>query len=164
MPTYAVTGASGHFGRRVIQTLLARGVPAEEIVAIARTPEKVADLSARGVDVRQADYAVPPSLGPALAGVRRLLLVSGNEVGNRVAEHTAVIEAAKKAGVERIVYTSMLNADTSKNPLAPEHQGTEEVIRASGLPYTLLRNGWYIENYTAQIAHFLTTGAIPAAR
>jgi uncharacterized protein YbjT (DUF2867 family) len=163
MPTYAVTGAGGHFGRRVIGTLLARDVPAEEIVAIARTPEKVADLSARSVDVRQADYTDPPSLAPALAGVRRLLLVSGSEVGNRVAEHTSVIEAAQKAGVERIVYTSILNADTSKNPLAPEHQGTEAVIRASGLPYTLLRNGWYTENYTIQTARFLNTGEILGA-
>lgn len=163
MPTYAVTGASGQFGHRVVETLLDRGVPPEEIVAVARTPEKAADLSAREVDVRQADYSDPPTLDPALEGVRRLLLVSGNEVGYRVAEHTSVIDAASRAGVERILYTSMLNADTTLNPIAPEHKETEAVIRASGLPYTMLRNGWYIENYTGQLQQYLDSGEITGA-
>lgn len=163
MPTYAVTAASGHLGHRVVETLLDRGVPAEEIVAVARTPEKAADLEARGVDVRQADYSDPPTLDPAVEGVRRLLLVSANEVGYRVAEHAAVIDAASRAGVERILYTSILNADTTFNPMAPEHQETEAAIRASGLPYTMLRNGWYIETYTSQMEQYLNTGEILGA-
>jgi NAD(P)H dehydrogenase (quinone) len=163
MPAYAVTGASGHFGRRAIETLLDRGVPAAEIVAVARTPEKISDLAGRGVQVRQADYTQPGTLPAALDGVRRLLLVSGSELGNRVAEHTNVIEAAKAAGVERILYTSIVNADATKNPIAPEHQGTEAVLRASGVPYALLRNSWYMENYTSQVAQYVQGGQILGA-
>jgi NAD(P)H dehydrogenase (quinone) len=163
VPTYGVTGASGQLGRRVVENLLSRGVPAAEIVAVVRAPQSVADLAARGVDVRAGDYSRPETLPAALAGVRRLLLVSGSEPGQRVPQHAAVVEAAKAAGVERLRYTSILRADTSTNPLAGEHKATEEVIAASGLPYTLLRNSWYTENYTRQLQQYLDTGQIVGA-
>jgi NAD(P)H dehydrogenase (quinone) len=157
MTTYAVTGATGHLGRLVVAELLARGVPATDVVALARTPEKAADL---GVPVRRADYSDPTTLPAALAGVDVLLLVSGNELGKRVAQHTAVIEAAKAAGVGRVGYTSIAAADRSANPLAPEHKVTEEALQASGLPFTLLRANWYLENYTAQLPQYLAQGEV----
>ena len=163
MPTYGITGASGQLGRQVVENLLARGVPAGEIVAVVRSPEKVADLAARGVQVRQGDYSAPETLPAAVAGVRRLLLISGSEPGRRVAQHSAVVDAARAAGVERLLYTSILRADTSTNPLAGEHRATEEVIAAAGLPYTFLRNSWYTENYTGQLAQYLQTGEIVGA-
>ncbi len=163
MTTYAVTGATGPFGHHVVQSLLERGVAPRDIVAIVRTPANAADLAARGVDVRTGDYSQPDSLPPALAGVDRLLLVSGSEVGQRVAQHAAVIDAAKAAGVGRILYTSILRADTSEIALAVEHKATEELIVASGLPYTILRNGWYLENYTGRLAEYLSRGVIADA-
>lgn len=163
MTTYAVTGATGHLGRLVVEELLSRGVPATDVVAIARTPEKAADLAERGVQVREGDYDRPETLPAALDGVQRLLLVSGSEPGARVAQHTAVIDAAKAAGVGRIAYTSILNADDTTNPLAGEHQATEQVLRASGVPVTLLRNGWYTENYTDRLAEFAERGEIVGA-
>lgn len=163
MPTYAVTGASGHLGRLVVEHLLARGVPASEVVAVVRTPSRATDLAERGVVVREGDYARPETLSDALAGVRKVLLVSGTEVGRRVAQHTAVIEAARAAGVERVLYTSILDADTTANPLAPDHRGTEAALRASGVPFTVLRNGWYTENYTARLAEYLERGEIVSA-
>lgn len=163
MTTYAVTGATGHLGRLVVEELLSRGVPAADVVAIARTPEKAADLAERGVQVREGDYDRPETLPAALDGVQRLLLVSGSEPGARVAQHTAVIDAAKAAGVGRIAYTSILNADDTTNPLAGEHQATEQVLRASGVPVTLLRNGWYTENYTDRLAEFAERGEIVGA-
>lgn len=163
MPIYAVTGASGHLGRRVIEELLARGIAPADVVAVVRAPSKAADLAARGVQVRLGDYSRPDTLPAALAGVKRLLLVSGSEPGQRVAQHTAVIEAAKAAGVERIAYTSSLNADDTTSPLAGEHQGTEQVLRSAGVPFTLLRNGWYTENYTDQLDQYLQQGAILGA-
>ncbi|WP_125776066.1 SDR family oxidoreductase [Antribacter gilvus] len=163
MPTYAVTGATGHLGHRVVEELLTRGVPASDVVAVVRTPSKAADLAARGVVVREGDYSRPETLPAALAGVDRLLLVSGNEPGQRVAQHSAVIDAAQAAGVGRIAYTSILNADHTSNPLAGEHQGTEQAVRASGLPFTLLRNGWYTENYTGQLDQYLQRGEVVGA-
>ena len=160
MTTYAVTGSTGHLGRLVVQELLARGVPATDVVALARTPEKAATL---GVPVRPVDYSDPASLPEALAGVDVLLLVSGNEVGKRLSQHTAVIEAAKAAGVQRVAYTSIANADHSANPLTPEHKATEDVLRASGLPFTILRDNWYLENYTAQLPVQLEHGVVGAA-
>ena len=156
MTTYAVTGATGHLGRLVVQELLAR-VPATDVVALARTPEKAADL---GVQVRRADYSDPATLPEALTGVDVLLLVSGNEVGQRIAQHTNVIKAAEAAGVGRVAYTSIANADHSTNPLQPEHKATEDVLRASGLPFTILRDNWYLENYTAQLPQYLATGEV----
>ncbi|MGW3604895.1 MULTISPECIES: NAD(P)H-binding protein [unclassified Micromonospora] len=163
MPTYAVTGATGRLGRLVIQQLLDTGVSAAEIAAIVRTPEKAADLAARGVEIRRATYDDPSMLPGAVAGVRRLLLISGDTPGQRVRQHTAVIDAAKLAGVERLIYTSILRADTTTNPLAPEHKATEEILAASGLPHTVLRNSWYTENYTDQLPQYLRTGTILGA-
>ncbi|KEP71607.1 NmrA family transcriptional regulator [Thioclava dalianensis] len=142
--TLALTGATGQLGRLVIEKLTALN-PAQPVVALARSPEKAREL---GVEVRPFDYDQPDTLAPALDGVETLLLISGSEVGRRVPQHEAVIAAAKTAGVGHIVYTSLLHADTSTLGLAPEHLATEEVLRASGLAHTLLRNGWYTENYT----------------
>jgi NAD(P)H dehydrogenase (quinone) len=163
MTTYAVTGATGQLGRIVVEELLSRGVSASDVVAIVRTPSKATDLTERGVQVREGDYARPETLPTALAGVDRLLLVSANEPGTRVALHTAVIDAAKAAGVGRIAYTGILKAGNTSNPLAGEHEGTEEVLRASGIPISILRNGWYIENYTQQLGQYLERGEIAGA-
>ena len=163
MTTFAITGASGKLGHLAVQALLERGVPASHIVAIVRTPAKADDLARRGVQVREGDYTRPDTLGAALVGVDRLLLVSSNEPGQRVHHHTNVISAAKAAGVSRIVYTSILNADNTTNPLAGEHQGTEQVLKDMGVPFTLLRNGWYTENYTDQTAQYLEHGEIIGA-
>jgi NAD(P)H dehydrogenase (quinone) len=163
MPTYAVTAASGHLGRLVVEDLLARGIPAEGVVAIVRTPAKASALAERGVQVRAGDYARPETLPAALEGVERLLLVSGNEVGARVAQHAAVIDAARAAGATRIAYTSILRAETTENPLAPEHKATEALLRRSGVPAILLRNGWYTENYTQRLGQYLAAGEILGA-
>ncbi|GGM32079.1 NAD(P)H-binding protein [Promicromonospora citrea] len=163
MTTYAVTGATGHLGRLAVAELLERGVAPADAVAIARTPARAADLAERGVQVREGDYDRPDTLAAALSGVQRLLLVSGSDPGNRVAQHTAVIDAARAAGVERIAYTSILNADATSNPLAGEHQGTEKVLREAGVPVSLLRNGWYTENYTDRLDEYLRRGEIVGA-
>lgn len=163
MTVYGVTGATGHLGNLVIDDLLTRGVPAADVVAIVRSPEKAAALTERGVVVRTGDYSRPETLPAAVDGVDVLLLISGSEIGQRVSQHAAVIEAATAAGVGRIVYTSVLRADTTPLALAAEHKATEVLIRASGVPSTLLRNGWYTENYTAQIPQYLAQGAIVGA-
>jgi NAD(P)H dehydrogenase (quinone) len=163
MPSCAVTGASGQLGRLAVQELMSRGVPAADIVAVVRTPSKADDLARSGAHVRGADYSRPQTLGPALAGVDRLLLVSSSVPGQRAAHHTNVIEAAKTAGVSRIAYTSILNADDTTNPLAGEHQDSERALRAAGVPFTLLRNGWYTENYTGQLGQYLQRGEIVGA-
>ncbi len=163
MITYAVTGASGKLGRLAVQELLARSVPASDIVAIVRSPAKATDLAERGVQVREGDYSRPDTLGVALAEVERVLLVSSSEPGQRVLHHASVIAAAKAAGASRIVYTSMLNVDNTTNPLAGEHQDTEQALRDAGVPFTLLRNGWYTENYTDQIGQYLERGEIIGA-
>ncbi|WP_019903640.1 SDR family oxidoreductase [Methylobacterium sp. 77] len=160
-PTYFVTGASGQLGRLVVEALLER-VPAGALVAGLRSVESDAarSLRDRGVDVRLADYARPETLATALRGIDRLLLISSSEIGQRVAQHRNVIEAARTAGVGRLVYTSLLHADVSSISLAEEHLATEAAIAASGLPATILRNGWYTENYTASIAGALAGGAL----
>jgi NAD(P)H dehydrogenase (quinone) len=163
MPTYAVTGSSGHFGRLAVHELLARGVPASDVAAVVRTRGKAADLADLGVQVREADYSRPQTLGAALAGVERLLLVSSSEPGQRAAHHANVIQAAQTAGISRVVYTSMLNADNTTSPLAAEHQDTERALREADVPFTLLRNGWYTENYTGQIGQYLQAGEILGA-
>ncbi|GAA4430225.1 SDR family oxidoreductase [Georgenia halophila] len=163
MTTYAVTGATGHYGPIAVEQLLARGVVPGDIVAIARSPEKADALAGAGVEVRLGDYDRPETLAPALAGVDRLLLVSGSEVGSRVPQHTAVIEAAKAASVGHILYTSVLRADTTTLVIAPEHTATEKVIAASGIPHTFLRNGWYAENYAAAAPQHLARGVITHA-
>jgi NAD(P)H dehydrogenase (quinone) len=160
---YAVTGASGHFGRLAVLGLLDAGVAPAELVAIARSVDKVTDLAARGVTVRTADYDDAASLPAAFAGVDSLLFVSGSEAGRRVPQHAAVIDAAVAAGVTRVAYTSILRADTNPIALAPEHKATEEMLVASGLTYAFLRNGWYLENYTRQLDQYLAQGAIVGA-
>jgi NAD(P)H dehydrogenase (quinone) len=157
-----VTGATGHLGRLVIEELLKQR-PAREIVAAVRDPRKAADLEARGVEVRLADYDRPETLAPAFAGADRLLLISSSEAGRRLPQHRAAIDAAVQAGVGHLVYTSILHAEASKIALAAEHIATEALIQASGLPYTILRNGWYIENYTENLAPALEHGAILGA-
>ncbi|MBK5017823.1 SDR family oxidoreductase [Pantoea sp. S62] len=163
----AVTGATGQLGRIVIDALLKK-VPAAEIVAAVRTPAKAADLAALGVIVRQADYGQPETLEAAFAGVDKLLLISGSEVGQREAQHKAVIDAAKAAGVGFIAYTSLLHADTSPLGLGVEHRATEALLKAAGIPFALLRNGWYTENYAASIppalAHHAFIGAAGEGR
>ena len=154
-----VTGASGHLGRLVVEGLLKK-VPAGEIVAAVRSPQKAKDLAARGVAVREADYARPDTLDRALAGARKVLLVSSNEVGKRAEQHAAVVAAAKRAGVGLLAYTSILRADTSRLALAAEPLATEQAIRAAGLPHAFLRNGWYLENYTENLAPALQHGAL----
>ncbi len=163
MTTYAVTGATGHLGRLVVEELLARGVPANDVVAVVRTPGKAEELAQRGVQVREGDYSRPETLPAALAGVQRLLLVSGSEVGRRIPQHQAVIEAAKAAGVQRIAYTSILKADDTTNPLAGEHLATEQALRTAGVPFVVLRNGWYTENYTGQLDQYLARGEVVGA-
>lgn len=154
-----VTGASGQLGRQVIDGLLAT-VPAQEIVAAVRQPARVQDLAERGVQVREADYDRPETLARAFAGADRLLLISSSEVGKRVPQHAAVIRAAGAAGVQLLAYTSLLHADVSPLSLAVEHRETEALLKASGLPHVLLRNGWYTENYLAGVPAALSHGAM----
>ena len=155
-----VTGATGQLGRLVVTGLLEAGVPASEVTALVRDPAKAADLAGRGVAVVVADYIDPAALQQALAGTDRLLLVSGSEVGQRVAQHTNVVTAAQAAGVGLVVYTSAPKADDTTLVLAPEHKATEDVLAASGLPVVVLRNNWYWENYDAQIGQAATTGQL----
>ncbi|UFS66762.1 MULTISPECIES: SDR family oxidoreductase [Paracoccus] len=157
--TVAVTGATGQLGRLTIARLKTL-LPAGEIVALARNPEKAADL---GVEARAFDYDRPETLATALQGVDRLLLISSSEVGKRAAQHRAVIEAAKAAGVGQIVYTSLLHADRSPLSLAEEHVATEAMLAASGIPHAILRNGWYAENHTGAIPAALAHGALIGA-
>ncbi|QHJ01094.1 NAD(P)H-binding protein [Xylophilus rhododendri] len=155
----AITGASGQLGRLVIQELL-KTVPTSQIVAAVRTPSKLQDLAALGVVVREADYEKPATLAAAFAGVDKLLLISSNELGRRATQHRAAIDAARQAGVGLIAYTSVLHADPSPLALAGEHRETEAMLQASGVPYVLLRNGWYTENYAASIPSALQHGAL----
>lgn len=155
----AITGATGQLGRIVVAKLKERTV-AENLVALVRTPEKAADS---GVEARTFDYSKPETLAVALKGIDSLLLISGSEVGQREAQHKNVINAAKEAGVKWIVYTSLLHADTSSLSLAPEHAATEEALKNSGIAYTILRNGWYTENYAGSIPGALQAGAFIGA-
>jgi NAD(P)H dehydrogenase (quinone) len=153
-----VTGATGHLGRHVVAELLKK-VPASQIAVAVRNPEKaMADFGGRGIQIRLGDYGKPETLGRALEGAAKVLLISSSELGKRAAQHEAVVEAAKKANVSLLAYTSILRADTNKMKLATEHQGTEGLIRKSGLPFTFLRNGWYVENYTEHLASALAHG------
>jgi len=154
-----ITGATGQLGRLVVAALLKK-VPATGIVAAVRNPDKAKDLAALGVQVRYADYSRPETWAGALKGADKLLLISSNEIGQRAAQHRTVIDAAKRAGVGFLAYTSVLHADTSALGLAGEHRETEALIRASGIPFALLRNGWYTENYTAGVPAALKLGAV----
>jgi NAD(P)H dehydrogenase (quinone) len=157
-----VTGATGQLGNFVIEQLLQK-VPANRIIAAVRTPAKAGHLAAKGIGVRLADYSHPETLTAAFVGATKALLISGNEIGQRVAQHQAVIDAAKAAGVQLLAYTSLLHADTSTLALADDHLATEQYLRASGVPFVLLRNGWYFENQTAGIAPALQQGAFIGA-
>ncbi|MDO5611822.1 MAG: SDR family oxidoreductase [Paracoccus sp. (in: a-proteobacteria)] len=153
--TIAITAATGQLGQLVVEDLRRRA-PDADIIALVRSPEKAAGL---GVPVRAADYTRPETLGAALQGVDTLLLISSNEIGQRAVQHRNVIAAAKAAGVGRIIYTSLLHADTSILDLAGEHRETEAELRDSGIAFTILRNGWYSENYTDSIPAALANGA-----
>jgi NAD(P)H dehydrogenase (quinone) len=158
--TIVVTGATGHLGRLIVEALLRDGVAASEIVAGGRDLAKLDDLAARGVRVERIDYNDPATLSAALEGADTLMLVSASEPGHRVPQHEAAIDAAVAAGVKRIVYTSAPYATTSALVLAPEHKATEELIAASGIPATILRNGWYTENYAGTAKQSAESGTL----
>jgi NAD(P)H dehydrogenase (quinone) len=156
-----VTGATGHLGRHVVEQLLEK-VPAEQITAVVRTPEKAADFAERGVRIAVADYNAPETFDGVFAAGDKVLLVSGNEFDKgRVQQHQVVIDAAKAAGVALLAYTSAPGSLTAA--LADDHRGTEKALLASGLPYALLRNGWYHENYTENLAPVLEHSAVVQA-
>ncbi|MFF0691774.1 SDR family oxidoreductase [Streptomyces tendae] len=156
-----VTGATGHLGRHVVRQLLEK-VPADQVTAVVRDRDKAADLAARGVRLAVADYNAPETFDDLFAAGDRVLLISGNEFDKgRVRQHTIVIDAAKKAGVALLAYTSA--PSSLKAALADDHRATEEVLINSGVPYVLLRNGWYHENYTEQLAPVLEHGAVVQA-
>ncbi len=154
-----VTGASGQLGRLVVKGLLEK-IPAAGLALVVRSPEKVADFAALGVEVRQGDYDQPETLVAAFRGADKLLLISANEVGRRLPQHRAAIAAAQQAGVGQLIYTSLLHADSSPLPLRLEHVETEVLVRASGIPFVILRNGWYTENYLAAVGSALQLGAV----
>ncbi len=154
-----ITGATGQLGRLTVEKMKEK-VPAERIIALVRSPQKAADL---GVEAREFDYGKTKDLAHALQGVDHLLLISSNEIGQRAVQHLNIIEAAKKAGVKWIVYTSLLRADTSSLSLAGEHLATEAALKESGIPYTVLRNGWYTENYTGSVQVAIAGGAFPGS-
>ncbi|MFN4179872.1 MAG: SDR family oxidoreductase, partial [Armatimonadota bacterium] len=155
-----VTAATGKLGREVVKFLLNKVTPNELVLAV-RNPEKAQDFTQRGVVVREADYDRPETLEKAFKGVRKLLLISSPSVGRRVEQHRNVVEAAKQAGVETIVYTSVLHADRSRlGVIAEEHRQTEATIKSSGLDYTFLRNGWYVENYEPTVKNAVVQGFI----
>jgi len=158
-PRLLITGAGGQLGQLAVEQLL-NLVPAAQVVATVRNADAGSRLTERGVEVRIADYDRPETLDAALAGIGRMLLVSSNALGQRVAQHRGVIEAAARANVGLLAYTSVLHADTSPLGLAQEHRETEAILRASGLPFVLLRNGWYTENYTASVPAALAHNAL----
>lgn len=161
--TTAVTGATGNLGRLVVDALITRGVAPGDIVAVVRNAAKAAPLAERGVVVRVADYSDTAALTSAFAGVDKVLLISGSEVGQRIAQHNNVIDAAEAAGVGLIAYTSLLAADTSGLSLAPEHKATEDRLTASAIPAVFLRNGWYWENYLGSLAQTVEGGVLLGA-
>lgn len=151
-----ITGATGQLGRLVVENLKKK-VAAENLVALVRTPEKASDL---GIETRAFDYEKPESLAEALHGIDHLLLISSNEIGKRRQQHENVIKAAQQAGVKWLVYTSLLHADRSTLSLAGEHKATEDALKASGIAYTILRNGWYTENYTGSVPGAVKAGVL----
>ena len=161
--TIVVTGATGKLGRLVVENLIARGVEPSAIRAAGRNSQKLAALAELGVETAVIDLEDPATLASAFTGADALLLVSGSEVGKRMPQHTNAIDAAVAAGVGRIVYTSAPHADTTELAVAPEHKATEELLRASGLPVTFLRNNWYTENYVGPLAQARKTGAVVAS-
>lgn len=161
--SYIVTAASGQLGALIVDALLARGAEPSSIVATARDRTKIASLADGGVTTATLDYSKPETIAAALGAGDVVVLVSSDAVGQRVPQHTAVIDAAKAAGVARIVYTSAPHADDTTLILAAEHKATEEHLRASGVPFTILRNGWYTENYTGEVGKARQSGEITAS-
>jgi NAD(P)H dehydrogenase (quinone) len=158
-----VTAASSHLGRLAVESLLERGVPAAQITATARSVDSLADLAARGVTVVAADYHDPASLDAAFAGAEKVLLISSGSFDDRAGQHRNAIDAAARAGVAHLVYTSGPKATTSRMILMADHGATERALAESGLAHTVLRNGWYVENYTGQVATYLEHGMVGAA-
>ena len=159
-----VTGATGHLGRLTVEALLRRGVPASDLVATGRDITGIKDLADRGVVVRRADFTDPGSLAAAFAGAGKLLLISASvPVDERVANHRRAIDAALAAGVSLVAYTSTLRADTAATVIGATHRATEEYLRERRVPSVLLRNGWYLENYTGQLPLILQNGAVTGA-
>ncbi|WMN60612.1 SDR family oxidoreductase [Pseudoalteromonas xiamenensis] len=158
----AITGANGQLGQLVVKSLTGK-INASEIVALVRNKAQAAELDALGVTIREADYDDVASYVKALEGVEKVLLISSNAIGRRTAQHNNVIEAAKSVGVKQLVYTSLLKADTSPMLLAEEHKETEKLLGESGLATTILRNGWYVENYTDNLAASLEYGVLTGA-
>lgn len=163
MTTYGVTGATGQLGKFALDELLSK-VEASDIVAFGRDVSKIADYAEKGVTTRAMDYDKPEELAAALAGVDRLLLISGSALGERPRQHANVIAAAKEAGVSFIAYTSILEAPTTPIKLGREHQATEETLAASGIPYALCRMGWYNENYFMALPQQIEAGVITGAQ
>lgn len=154
-----LTGASGQLGRLVLDQLLAKGVAPADIIATTRDVSKLADYAAKGIEVRKADFNDPASIADAFKGATRLALISTDTIGQRLQQHRNAIAAAKAAGVQHIIYTSMPNPHPdSKITFAAEHRGTEEAIKASGLSYTILRNAWYQENLFLSLPQVLASG------
>jgi uncharacterized protein YbjT (DUF2867 family) len=153
-----VTGATGHLGRLIIERLIARGTAPADIVAAGRNTERLAAIARLGASTAVIDFANPASLDSAFAGADTLMLVSGSEVGQRTKQHTNAISAAARSGITRIVYTSAPHADTSALILAPEHKATEQALRDSGIPFTILRNNWYTENYLSSMTQASGSG------
>ena len=158
--TIVVTGATGHLGQLTIAALLDRGVPATDIVAAGRNADVLQELASLGVRTATIDYADPSSLDSVFVGADKVLLISGTAQGERVAQHGAVIDAARGAGVGQLVYTSAPKADNTTLVLAPEHAATEELIRESTVPFTILRNNWYTENYLDTAKQAAATGEV----
>jgi NAD(P)H dehydrogenase (quinone) len=159
-----VTGATGQLGRLTVEALLRRGVPAADVVATGRDTAGIKDLADRGVVVRRADFADQDSLEAAFAGADKLLLISASvPVDERVANHRRAIDAALAAGVSLVAYTSTLRADTAATIIGATHRATEDYLRGRRVPSVLLRNGWYLENYTGQLPLFLRNGAVIGA-
>ncbi|MCE9573198.1 MAG: SDR family oxidoreductase [Deltaproteobacteria bacterium] len=158
-----ITAATGHLGRHVVTALLAKVPPAQLAIAV-RDPAKAQDLAAQGIAVRHADYEQPQTLRAAFAGADKVLLISGNDLGGgRARQHKAAVGAALEAGVRHLVYTSILGADRARMGLAVDHLATEQAITAAGIPATILRNGWYLENYTENLGAALAHGVILGA-
>ena len=159
----AVTGATGHLGQKVVEQLLKRGVSGKDIVAVVRDRAKAQKVLSKEIQIRVASYSAAPDLEKAFEGIDRVLIISGSEIGQRVEQHTNIVNAAKKAHVKLIAYTSIPHADKNEMLLAQEHRATEKVIVASGMPYVFLRNGWYFENYLGQLPGYLESGVVVGA-
>ncbi|HMO11938.1 MAG TPA: NAD(P)H-binding protein, partial [Actinotalea sp.] len=155
-----VTGATGQLGPLVVEELIRRGVPADQLVAAGRQVSRLAVFAERGLRACAIDYDQPASLGRAFDGVHTLVLVSGTEVSRRVQQHASVVEAAGAAGVARLLYTSIAHADTSELAMAPDHRATEQLVAGSGLAFTVARHNWYTENYEQSFAQAAATGVV----